>query len=431
VDDRPAAAFPAVMVSTAMQGGCVCENCSYLRVGTGNIELAGLFAPKPLGMSAANDWTVEIEKKGLPELKELYRTLGAEDRVAAKCWPQFGHNYNQVSREMMYAWFNKHLLDRPGDVHEEPFRPIPPKELTVFDADHPRPNDELDAKHLREKMTEEAEKQIKGLEPKDAKTLGEYRHVVGPALRAMIGEELPKPGALEVRMGPKEVKLLDGVTMHLAALGRKGEGDMVPFAGVFKGEPKAGAVIWVHPDGKANLFEKGQLNPLAKALVDKGYAVVSLDTFLTGELKGPLPKYEAADQSKKKEAVWDGTPPYPVNKSFAGFTYGYNRPVFANRVHDILTAVLFARDMLHAKAIHLVGWEGAGPWVAAARALCGDAVARTAVDLNQFRFETIKDVADENLLPGAVNYGGVAAFLALCAPARCSPTTTRARAAGT
>src|SRR5262249_15776284 len=52
VDDRPTAAFPAVMVSTAMQGGCICENCSYLRVRTGNIELAGLFAPKPLGMSA-------------------------------------------------------------------------------------------------------------------------------------------------------------------------------------------------------------------------------------------------------------------------------------------------------------------------------------------------------------------------------------------
>src|SRR5579871_3830892 len=27
IDDRPTVAFPAVMVSTAMQGGCVCENC--------------------------------------------------------------------------------------------------------------------------------------------------------------------------------------------------------------------------------------------------------------------------------------------------------------------------------------------------------------------------------------------------------------------
>ena len=34
-----------------MQGGCVCENAPYLRVGTGNVEIAGLFAPKPLGMS--------------------------------------------------------------------------------------------------------------------------------------------------------------------------------------------------------------------------------------------------------------------------------------------------------------------------------------------------------------------------------------------
>src|SRR5207247_2684471 len=69
VDDRPAAAFPAVMVSTAMQGGCVCENCSYLRQDTGNVELAALFAPKPLGMSGAHDWTIDIETKGLPELK--------------------------------------------------------------------------------------------------------------------------------------------------------------------------------------------------------------------------------------------------------------------------------------------------------------------------------------------------------------------------
>src|SRR5207248_3743168 len=102
IDDRPTVAFPAVMVSTEMQGGCVCENASYLRQFTGNIDLAALFAPKPLGMSAANDWTKEIETKGLPELKALYKLLGAEDNVTAKCFLQFDHNYNQVSRELMY-----------------------------------------------------------------------------------------------------------------------------------------------------------------------------------------------------------------------------------------------------------------------------------------------------------------------------------------
>src|SRR5262249_53578254 len=68
IDDRPAAAFPAVMVSTAMQGGCICENCSYLRQDCGNIDLAALFAPRPLAMSGAKDWTIDIETKGLPAL---------------------------------------------------------------------------------------------------------------------------------------------------------------------------------------------------------------------------------------------------------------------------------------------------------------------------------------------------------------------------
>ncbi len=148
VDDRPTVAFPAVMVSTAMQGGCVCENCSYLRVGTGNIELAGLFAPKPLAMSGANDWTIDIERKGLPELKELYKLYGAEDRVLARCFPQFQHNYNQVSREVMYNWFNKHLqLNQTEPVVEKPFKPVPPKELSVYDAEHPRPADSVGAEH--------------------------------------------------------------------------------------------------------------------------------------------------------------------------------------------------------------------------------------------------------------------------------------------
>src|SRR4029078_13359016 len=74
IDDRLAAAFPAVMVSTGMQGGCVCENCSGLRGNTGNVEIAALFAPKPLAMSGAGgtDWTRELMTKGYPELKELY-----------------------------------------------------------------------------------------------------------------------------------------------------------------------------------------------------------------------------------------------------------------------------------------------------------------------------------------------------------------------
>ena len=54
----------------------VCENASYLRIGTSNVELAALVSPKPLGLIAADDWTKEIATKGLPELKQHYRMLG-------------------------------------------------------------------------------------------------------------------------------------------------------------------------------------------------------------------------------------------------------------------------------------------------------------------------------------------------------------------
>src|SRR5262249_32280402 len=152
-----------------------------------NIELAGLFAPKPLGMSGANDWTLHIEKKGLPELKALYNLYGSEDKVMAKCFPQFDHNYNQVSREVMYNWFKKHLeLGQKEPVQEKPFSPVPPVQLSVFDAEHPRPADAAPVDRLRQSMTETSDKQITALKPKDAAGLQEFRRVFGTALRVLI-----------------------------------------------------------------------------------------------------------------------------------------------------------------------------------------------------------------------------------------------------
>src|SRR5690606_37862614 len=98
IDDRVDVAFPAVMVSTAMQGGCTCENCTLLRIGTGNVEFAALFAPKPQGMNTADDWTIEMPTKGFPQLKQLYTMLGAPENVELTDRPEFKHNFNFHSR---------------------------------------------------------------------------------------------------------------------------------------------------------------------------------------------------------------------------------------------------------------------------------------------------------------------------------------------
>jgi hypothetical protein len=51
-----------------------------------------------------------------------------------------------------------------------------------------------------------------------------------------------------------------------------------------------------------------------------------------------------------------------------------------------------------------------------ARALCGDAVQRTAADMNEFRFEKVRTTSDEMMLPGALKYGGLAALAGLATP---------------
>jgi dienelactone hydrolase len=396
VDDRPAVAFPAVMVSTAMQGGCICENCSYLRVDTGNIELAGLFAPKPLGMSGAKDWTVDIERKGLPELKALYKLHGAEDKVMAKCYDQFGHNYNQVSRELMYNWFNKHLgLGLPEPVVEKPFVPVPPRELSVYNEEHPRPKDVLDAAALRRQLALASDRQLAALRPKDADSLAEARRIHGTALRVMIGDKLPPSDQVEAKeTGPKQER--NGLIWRTYLLGRKGLHQQIPAIGLMGKEFDGTVVVWVHPEGKSSLFKDSKLVPAAQKIVDKKAAIFAPDVYLSGESAGDNP--------------------HPVDKNFAGYTFGYNRTTLAERVRDILTSIAFVKGHEKTKAVDLAGFDKAGPWALLAGALAGPAVARTAVDAHQFDFASITKTDDEMLLPGAVKYGGLPALAGLCAP---------------
>ena len=176
IDPRPVVAFPQGMVSTAMQGGCTCENCSLLRVGTGNVELAALFAPEPQGMTTANDWTKEMMTKGFPELQQLYQLLGAKANVLCKPLLHFPHNYNYVTRAIMYSWLNKHLkLGLAEPVVEEDYQPLTPEEYTVWDDQHPRPEGG-DAYELAlvKWMDEQSNGQIQSLLPTDAESLAKY-----------------------------------------------------------------------------------------------------------------------------------------------------------------------------------------------------------------------------------------------------------------
>jgi dienelactone hydrolase len=408
VDPRPAVAFPAVMVSTAMQGGCTCENCSYLRVGTGNIEIAALIAPRPLGMTAANDWTKEMETKGFPELKEHYQLFGVPQNVMLAALLQFEHNYNYASRAAMYEWMNTHLrLAQQSPIVEQDFKPLTREELTVWNDDHPRPTGdavgEAYERKLLRQMTDAASQQYAALrpDPKRPESLKEFARVVGGAWDTLIGRKLPQPGAVQFKLAARQDK--DAYSVERGVIEYPANEEQVPAVFLTPKSPRNRVTIWLDERGKAALFDDaGEPAAPIKTLLDAGVTVVGVDLLYQGDF---LTVPSAPSRMALK---------HPRN--YAGFTYGYNYPLFVLRVHDVLSTIAAVRDRKAGDGrICLAGLGSAGAWASAAAAQAGDALDRVAVD-TKFRFENVKDLGDPNLLPGAVKYGDVDALLALAKP---------------
>ena len=401
VDPRPAVAFPAVMVSTGMQGGCVCENASYLRIGLNNVALAAVFAPKPMAMSGADDWTIAIETRGLPELQQVYRFFDRGDHVAAKAYPQFKHNYNQVAREMMYAWFHEHLspdMDQP--LTERDFEPVPPAELAVLDDSHQLPADAVDAAGLRKYLTETSQRQFAMALPKNKQDVQQYVGLVRPALEVMLDASVPPRDDITANV---QTKPWGNLRLTRGTVGHAGEGDRVPLVMLTPENFAGSVVVWMDGQGQSHLFgDDGEPTAAVRKLLAAGHAVASADVLLTGSLQ---------PESGKVDSL-------PVNGQYHGFTFCYNRPLLSSRVRDILLTVGAVRGYLPGtQTVHLAGTGEAGPWVLLARALAGDAVSQTVADANGFSFGRIKATSDSMFLPGALKYGGLGGLAAAAVPA--------------
>ncbi|MCA8991214.1 MAG: acetylxylan esterase [Planctomycetaceae bacterium] len=407
LDERPAVSFPAVMVGTAMQGGCNCENADYLRIGINNVAFASAFAPRPMAMSGANDWTIDIETKGLPELKQVYALFDAAQNVEANCFPQFGHNYNAVSRELMYEWFKEHL--NLGDVSttERDFTRLTTEQMTVFDDAHPKPADIMDGATLRAAWTAQSQQQMAALKsPEDVK------RVLGPAVQVMLGTGISENSEFEFESSPAEsarnnTVIFGSRVVEKAVFGHKGRGIALPSATVSDDnnfELPTKVVLWFDGNGKQALFQGEKLNPEILPLFEKGCQVLSVDLFMTGEFLGAESEYQ-----------------YKVDESDPCYTFCYNRPLIAERVHDIVTivrtyAAFNKLDDLGISELHIVGTGEAGVWVALAAAELGDTkYTSLTADLQGFSFASIDNAQHPNLLPGAVKYGDVPGLLRLAA----------------
>ena len=404
VDDRVALSMPMVMVSTAMQGGCTCENASLLRVNTGNIEFSSLFAPKPQIMNNANDWTREMADKGFPQIRDLYELLGAKSKVKLIRGEHFRHNYNYVTRAQMYMWVNTYFkLRHKTPIIEQDFQFRTQEELTVWDHDHPKPpaGDDFELK-LVSHLTKDNARVLKLAE----KSLKQFREIYGGGWDVIIGRSYDQVGKVEWALADKEKA--DGIIRMSGKLRNTTHEEELPVLWLYPLDWSGRTTIWLSDQGKSGLYDANS-DPLigVKRLLDAGHAVVGVDLIYQGDF---LKDGKALKQTPKVENT----------REFAGYTMGYNHTVFAQRVHDVMSVASFIDNYNNHgrsnESINIVALDGTAPIAAAARATAGAAVDRLAINTHGFRFAKLPAYRDPYFAPGAAKYGDLPALVALNAP---------------
>ena len=414
VDDRISAAMPCVMVSTAMQGGCTCENAPLMRIDQGNIDIAAAIAPRPLGLTAADDWTVELETKGYPDLVRLYEMLGYPNRLTAVFHTQFKHNYNQINRQAMYSFFNRHFrLGKDEPVVERDYRPLSQEEATVWTADHPAPSgDQVGDAHetrLLELATRDSDQQLEKLIPQSRDELGAFQEVVGGAWETILGRRLDQVGSVVFSQSSQRSR--DQYVERVGIVESERFGEQVPTLLLESKADSGDTVIWITDSGKSGIYQGDEPTNAVKDVLAAGMNVIAGDLYGQGESRTEQQPADAQRMWKQR----DGSQGW---HRFAGYTYGYNHCLFAQRVHDILSLVEYAKSRGKGD-VHLVGLGTvAGPLAAAACSQSGGEIASTVVDMKEFRFQNLDRHDDPMFVPGAVKYLDVDGLLADCAPAR-------------
>jgi hypothetical protein len=390
-DDRLAAAAPVCMISAGdHQGGCVCENNSLLRVGTDNVELTSTFAPRPfVHPTATGDWTKNYLEQGYPQTKAVYALFGAEQNVFS-FRQKAEHNYNLKSREAVYNFFNQHLkLGHEGVIAEQHFTPLPPKELSVWDADHPRPATAVDPEGLKKYWVDMTARQIDVLKPRDFDGMNNLNATLLPALVHMVSTRLPAPeGIIAEEKGQEDRGTF---ILHRFTLRRAEDKQAIPALLLSPKKPaKRSPKIYLSSAGKEAFI--GKESPLAEGIakVASVQPVLLIDVFATGELATVK----------------------PTTRPTVEFFAGYNRTTIANRVHDTLTAIAFLRSHEKSEKIDLVAAGDAGPWCLLARALAEGPIGNCYVSGASLNMN-VKDINDSNYLPGILRYGGIGPFASL------------------
>ena len=400
IDDRIKVAAPVVMVSDGFQGGCVCENGPGLRIGTDNVEFAALAAPRPMKLvGASGDWTARTLTNALPSLQVVYAHAGATSHLEAEVF-DFPHNYNQTSRNAVYAFLGKWLLGNndADTTREGTLKVEEPKDLYVFNAENPYPSDAKTPAQLETELIDVVGRQINHMAPGTVSVYWEAdRNLLKTSLKVRVGIEAPVPresNAKEVRRVTR-----DGLTIVHFTVGRKGKGDLIPVVRITSAHANGRLTVLFTARGKADLTNPdGSPTPIVKALLDRGQTVVGFDPLLIGE---------SHDPSSRPASHRPSTLHYDC----------YNPSLAADRAQDLATVISWARALGGIREVNLVANGPIGPLALLARPEL-EGLSRTVIDLDGFDYGDGSKAVPASLdLPGVLQFGGLKAAAALIAPA--------------
>lgn len=411
VDDRVTVAAPVNMISSTMQGGCVCENAPCLRIDTNNMEIGALCAPKPLLMvSATGDWTRLTPQVEYPFIRSIYELYGAADKVK-NVHIDAPHNYNKSSREAMYRFFAKWLLKRndADTITEGDIPKFKPEELLVW-TDQTAPKPLLTIEQLTRQLQAADEEKIKSLSPDTPENLEALTVLVRTGLRHMIASDMPK--AEELAFDPatriQAAESQDGVWRTRETLSRRGRS--VRTLGLLSDEvlktalsQKAGEVMKacfiIDPDGLDAVKSRSELT---HRLIAGGYGV---------EFDAPF-------------GTWSPPASQPAGRvrESTSFFNTFNRTDHAETVFDILTVLGRLKSMRAQRESRcsLAAFGRMGPPCLLARAMVPVDVVqihkiRTVIDMNRFDIDSDEAYLKALNIPHIRRIGGLRAIaIAAC-----------------
>jgi dienelactone hydrolase len=350
VDDRVKAAAPVNMVSFLMQGDCICESAPGLRVGTNNVEIVSLFAPKPLLIvSATGDWTKNVPKDEFPAVQSVYRLFG-QAQNAEVVQIDAPHNYNRESREAVYAFFNKAFYNRSAAPAEADVR-IEPDEKMLAWGNHELPADiQAQAKSRTGILSWWQE---------------EAQRAVSSARRPQLRYWLARVLGVE---WPAHVTTIEATN----SLSRKGMGEHIPYQFIDgKGDP----ALYLDSKGIANAMKSATV----QGWLQEKRPVLLIDAFQIGTAREPRDRKDSQFLT-------------------------YNVSDDAARVQDVLTALRWLSARKHGR-VEIEAVNSARWWAVFAAALSR---VQVHFDFKPDEFKTTDDaLITEFYVPGLQLAGGV------------------------